>query len=945
MNYYDESILNSSIRQIYVKDIELLKQQKDLIPKNTLLLSSYNFNFEHNNHNYIGTSYELYYSDQNANITQLTYNVVSGNGLTIDENMLMSVNIDNYTLKQNEENKLYVDQYALTSSYYNLRGIIRGDNGFYHNSSFMDKSHNSVVTSNGYIQLNTGLYIDLYEIYDYYNKIQKLDVDINNLWNLILNDKTVFKLGDLLYKSQDGGISLDKNDEPYMVCVIASGLLNDGMARFIKLKRVENSTKFALDATMLPTNKTFSSVPIYNASYRKLNSSATPIIEGDFGFIATDRKDWLYNSPNKFNTAEHYYFTDGITLNKNYLPLDWMCVNAVNFLHKPNYIYQLAAGAICSYTTTADCEDIYPTISIEFDDGFIDEYKIHLKYIEDQRRYISREVYPSSYTNVKYVFRNIENAYSNNADIDVDLYGMLNTTTKTIDNTDIGYTTTIIPYTNYDDANKYIDNEKNDSNLITPPQDLIYNSHIYGVATVDSNWIAPLINVDPILPPKNYDKEDDDSTDNQNTNNDKDNFVDLGGDDNGNNNDSENNDNNKNTREDLDIHTWPPSNDSDDSENSDNNNSGSNNGTNNGSTNDDNNDNNNGNNNGNDDLTPTGNSSSNPYQFLGNTDLLQNVTVINTAIPVDAIDTKFLSDKISIGDIEKYSDTNYNALLSSNPVYYANITYRYKLVMSPNLTNLNYMYLKLRYRLSKTQWSNWYFAQYDNNKGLIWLGLIDFKSPCGQMEILAYASPNLLDKNPYNFGQIFECREIITNNVIKNGYCYKVVYVTKSSSYDFNLYSIKMKSAKVVKQDHNRQLVENAFILNETISNKIKLNYVFDKQYVYKHNLENQMYMLKEGAIQITREDGKIFDFQECSATVTFRFSDPFEDWDNLIYAMPITFKIDQTKTILRSSTISYKYPLSSINRAQISQFLYINYSNTTNITDYSFAKYATIRN
>ena len=314
-------ILNST-NILYTPNIEDVKNYNYYASPNTFVISSY-FNkgtyigFDY----YKGISYELYYIDQNKNVQQLTYNFVTGNGLSINDNKF-EIRLDNNTLTLGEyQNKNYVkvNINSFKEASYLNRGVLTIENGIYYNDKYYDVLDDEgafKLDSSNRITLSNGLAHDLDNISLYYNKCNNIIKKINELYLIVIKDLNVspyVEVGDILYYNNKKKMyTLNKNNkdgtvnQPTMVCVIASNVLPDFEPRFMPLKRKMEQFIFDKSSTMYIKNA-MNSVPIYNISDTTKINSTTNIKNSNKGYIAVKRNDWLKNIKNPLDPSENYY--------------------------------------------------------------------------------------------------------------------------------------------------------------------------------------------------------------------------------------------------------------------------------------------------------------------------------------------------------------------------------------------------------------------------------------------------------------------------------------------------------------------------------------------------------------------------------------------------------------------------------------------------------------
>ena len=383
MLQYNSNILKSDDGIIYVDNINSVKEiTNSLLKSNHLLVSSYNYSFYKDYNQYAGTSYELYYIDNESHLHQLTYNFIEGNGLYID-NFNVKVNIDNKTIKENENHQLYIDTNELTYAYNDInKGIIKGEDKLFYDYNL--KNSGTINIQNGIVKISNGFLMSLYEIKDYYDKFTKLSSNINNIAVKLDFDIDVFNIGDIIYIDNNGRYSkIEEGNTPFMICVIGSNILSDGSARFMPLNFNNSESIFARNSNNIYVKKLFSHIPVYDDNL-SLISSKSNILKNTYGFIATDNKNWKDNFKNPFNYNENYY-ANIYSIKDNII---WY-INPDGY-HQED-LYSINGGSIVTETLNFKIEeeqkDIFAIIETEFSDGFIGYYILDFKYSKENKRF------------------------------------------------------------------------------------------------------------------------------------------------------------------------------------------------------------------------------------------------------------------------------------------------------------------------------------------------------------------------------------------------------------------------------------------------------------------------------------------------------------------------------------------------------------------------------
>lgn len=392
---YNSNILKSEDGIIYVDNIKAVKDiSKTFLKPNNILVSSYNYNIFKNYTRYKGTSYELYYVDNNSNIRQLSYYVNEGNGLYIDDEYNLGLNIDNKTIKENESHELYIDSNELTCAYNHMhKGVLAGENKLFYDHLLNNSGF--IVSTDGILKLSNGLLMSLYEIKNYYDQFDKLALDINKIAVKLDFKVDVFNVGDILYIDENSKYTkVAEGNMPFMICVIASNTLSDGAARFIPINFNNSKSIFARNNNNLYYKKLFSHIPVYDNNLNMLSSSSG-ITSSTYGFMASDNSQWVDNFKNPFNYKEHYY------ANLYTMKTDIVWYLDPDTFHKQD-MYSLDAKSIVTEIINLDQfgenKEISPIIEIEFSDGFKGYYMLVFKYSEENKRFeLSESALPTEY--------------------------------------------------------------------------------------------------------------------------------------------------------------------------------------------------------------------------------------------------------------------------------------------------------------------------------------------------------------------------------------------------------------------------------------------------------------------------------------------------------------------------------------------------------------------
>lgn len=383
---------------IYSKDIDSLKQaiedDRNSVLPNNIVITAHNIdNVEKGYNKYNGTAYEMFYLDNNKNINRLSYNIQEGNGLTVSDYKLY-LGIDNNTIKtQGTKKTLYIDNDNLRSAYYNYKGITKGDNEIYLDSFVNDiKEYGTVSSINGEISLNPGVMMEMREIAYYFNKYINLNELIQDRIVDLLQGH-IFNVGDILYRNPttyELTFKQYKNYEPYMVCIIASNVMDDRYPRFIPIQNHTISYKpfYNSESSLLNVKSLYKKVPVYADDLFSITSDSE-ITGASYGYIATNQANWGNNWANPFyKTTEHYFANSSTDFNSE---LKWWVYQ--DGAHKYGK-YSLDEGTIVTDSIEAE-DDSTPgefniTVNIEFSDGFTSDYDITMAWDEDEQNFYNK---------------------------------------------------------------------------------------------------------------------------------------------------------------------------------------------------------------------------------------------------------------------------------------------------------------------------------------------------------------------------------------------------------------------------------------------------------------------------------------------------------------------------------------------------------------------------
>lgn len=404
MNFISNIQQRKTSNIVYSKDIkslkEAIKDNKNNILPNNIVITSHNIdNVEKGFNQYNGTSYEMFYIDNNKNINRLSYNIQEGNGITVSDYKLY-FGIDNETVKyQGSKKTLYIDNDNLRNAYYNYKGITKGDNEIYIDSFINNvKEYGTVSSIDGEISLNPGVMMEMREIAYYFNKY----INLNDLIQQRIVDLLqghIFNVGDILYRNEDPKATI-KNElsfkqhntywKPYMICIIASNVMDDRYPRFIPIENHTIIDKPFLNSSnsILNTKSLYNKVPVYANDLFNITSDSE-IEPASYGYIATNQANWGNNWSNPFyKTVEHYFANSSTDFNSE---LKWWIYQ--DNLHKYGK-YSLEAGSIVTDSVEAE-DDSTPgefdiTVNITFSDGFSSDYALTMAWDDDGQNFYNK---------------------------------------------------------------------------------------------------------------------------------------------------------------------------------------------------------------------------------------------------------------------------------------------------------------------------------------------------------------------------------------------------------------------------------------------------------------------------------------------------------------------------------------------------------------------------
>ena len=379
LSYIDSSFF-------YIDDLNILKANKNHINGGQFVVAPFSYTFTQDDETISGISYELYFIDENKNFNQLTYTFKEGNGLYIDDNLCVNLNIDNYSLVNNENDELTINEDSFDTAYYNTMGVLHASDDLYVNDILMQNINKigSMYSDNGTLSLNKGLVTDLLEIKKYYENCISLSNEIEFMCKMIITKKTNFNVGDYLYKKSDGTITDEVVGDPYMVCVIASNVLDDGYARFTLVHSNDNVGRFAIEPNKIPIKKAYGNIPVYNKEYQNIINESEYVVGAKGGYFALEREDWVNNLVNKFNRKENFALPPYDSINSVFL--DWYIDQ---YYVNNKELYKIDKSGVFSeaFNLVAGDHKVIVKSKVTFKDGFTGDYLFNLEYNNESKRY------------------------------------------------------------------------------------------------------------------------------------------------------------------------------------------------------------------------------------------------------------------------------------------------------------------------------------------------------------------------------------------------------------------------------------------------------------------------------------------------------------------------------------------------------------------------------
>lgn len=397
MDFTTTNMKRGSSNIIYTKDLQGLINVMDNDPStvrpNTIIVTSYEVNTVKTNNEYKGTSYEMFYIDNNKKINRLSYGIQEGNGLTVSDYQLY-LGVDNETIKyQGSKKTLYIDNDKLKNANYKYKGVAKGDNNIYIDT-FITPTRNSgtVSSKDGEIFLNSGVMIEMREISYYFNKYK----DVNDLIVERINELTnghIFQVGDLLFRNPEtkelSFRQVTNKYVPYMVCIIASNVLDDRYPRFIPIQNnIVNGIISQSNSVM--TGALYDKVPVFESDLHNIEYNQS-IITAAYGYIATNQDSWFNNFENPlYKNVEHYFAFDGMEFNSE---IDWGVWQDGAHIQG---LYSIEKGTIATESIEAEdgsspSDDISLVVNIEFNDGFSSDYNIDLEWNTEENNFQLKE--------------------------------------------------------------------------------------------------------------------------------------------------------------------------------------------------------------------------------------------------------------------------------------------------------------------------------------------------------------------------------------------------------------------------------------------------------------------------------------------------------------------------------------------------------------------------
>lgn len=311
--------LNDSL---FYSDTNIYYNDKEILFNHTNLLKPNSFNLTSVKDDEGNTFYELWFVDKDRQLTQLTYNILEGNGISLDENKRWKINMDNITIQENQDNQLYINNEYIIKAYGSqTKGVIKVKNENPHINIYEPNNNigSIIINDRGQISISPTILGLISQIEESKSTINSLIEEIDKMLNLQqFDNSTDLTVGDIIYYNDFIGFSKyttsikdDPNWRPYYVCVISSGVLPDGKARIMN---VNNNSLMNIKeniSTFINEANSYKNIPVFNGNYEYDENSKTYIItgtqinSGTNGYIATDSKYWKkYYNP--LNNIEHY---------------------------------------------------------------------------------------------------------------------------------------------------------------------------------------------------------------------------------------------------------------------------------------------------------------------------------------------------------------------------------------------------------------------------------------------------------------------------------------------------------------------------------------------------------------------------------------------------------------------------------------------------------------
>ena len=398
MDFATSNMKHGSSNIVYTKDLQGLMNVMDNDPSsvrpNTIIVTSYEVNTVKINNEYKGTSYEMFYIDNNKKINRLSYGIQEGNGLTVSDYQIY-LGVDNETIKyQGSKKTLYVDNDKLKNANYKYKGVAKGDNNIYIDTFITPTRNTGTVSSkDGEISLNPGVMIEMRESSYYFNKYKDVNDLIVERINELLNGH-IFQVGDVLFRNPETKeLSFRQvTDEyvPYMVCIIASNVLDDRYPRFIPIKNnVVNGIISQSNSVM--SGALYDKVPVFESDLHNIEYNQSIITTAAYGYIATNQDSWLNNFENPlYKNVEHYFAYNGMEFNSE---IDWGVWQDGAHIYG---LYSIEKGTITTETIEAEdgsspSDDISMVVNIEFNDGFSSDYNIDLEWNTEESNFQLKE--------------------------------------------------------------------------------------------------------------------------------------------------------------------------------------------------------------------------------------------------------------------------------------------------------------------------------------------------------------------------------------------------------------------------------------------------------------------------------------------------------------------------------------------------------------------------